>query len=75
MITQSNTCKTELDLAFQERHKVRREYNTARKFYFSERSSKYFLRPHLHRHNSVKMLVNDVGQELSAPKEILSECP
>ena len=66
--------QVELSAQVESSNKICKEYNTARKFYFSERSSKYFLRPHLCHRNHIKILVNGKGEELVTTDEILTEC-
>ena len=65
--------QTELDQVFAIQNQHTRNFNIGRKYYYSERSSKYFLRSKTGRHDEIKHLLNSQEEGLTTDKEILQE--
>ena len=63
----------ELDDIFAVQNARKLWFNQAQKYFFSEKCSKYFLRPKLCRKNAIKSLVDPQGNKLSSDKELLEE--
>ena len=63
----------ELDDIFTIQNAKKLQFNQAQKYFFSEKCSKYFLRPKLCRKNVIKSLIDPQGDKLSSDKELLGE--
>ena len=63
----------ELDDINQSQNNLSRQYNTAQKYYFSERSSRYFLKKKFCTKNAIKVLVNSQGEQVRSDCQILQE--
>ena len=63
----------ELDDIYQSQNNLSRQYNTAQKYYFSERSSRYFLKKKFCTKNAIKVLVNSQGEQVRSDRQILQE--
>lgn len=64
----------ELDEVFNVVSESSRKYNSAQKYYYSDRCSKYSLCSKVCKHNAIKLLYDEEGKHLSSDREILHEC-
>ena len=64
----------ELDEVFRTVSESSRKYNMARKYYYSDICSKYFLRSKVYKCNAIKMLHGDNEEVRTSDREILHQC-